>query len=296
MSGSDSRAASERLGVVTVAYRSEQVLPAFLASIPQASTLPIMTVVVDNLPAEGRAHALAEHATASYLPMAANLGYGGAMNAGVAALPEDIEWVLISNPDVVLSPGVLDSLLAVGKESEDIASIGPALGNGDGSLYPSARAVPSIRTGIGHAMFTNLWPTNPWTRRYRNDALVAERRDAGWLSGACVLVRRSAFDELGGFDTGFFMYFEDVDLGYRFGQLGYRNVYDPSVRVVHTGAHSTNSDSALMIAAHHASARRFLSKKYSGWWLWPVRTTLGLGLHVRSVIIGRRLTRQGENS
>ncbi len=296
MATSGARADSPRLGVVTVSYRSESVLPAFLASIADASALPIVSVVADNLPGEGTARMLTESAGATYLAMPENLGYGGAMNAAVAALPKDIEWLLVSNPDVVLTPGVLDRLLAVGQESTQIASIGPAIDNGDGTTYPSARAVPSLRTGVGHAMFTNLWPSNPWTRRYRNDGVVTERRDAGWLSGACLLVRRSAFNELGGFDTGFFMYFEDVDLGYRFGKHGYRNVYEPSVRVVHTGAHSTNSDSRAMIAAHHTSARRFLSKKYSGWWLWPVRVTLGTGLTIRSAIIGRRIRKQERNS
>ncbi len=295
MTTSGARAASPRLGVVTVSFRSESVLPGFLASVREASESPVVTVVADNLPSEGNARSLTESAGAQYLAMPSNLGYGGAMNAAVAALPEDIDWVLVSNPDVVLTPGVLDALRAVGEESESIASIGPALDNGDGTLYPSARAVPSLRTGVGHAMFTNLWPSNPWTRRYRNDADVAERRDAGWLSGACLLVRRSVFNELGGFDTGYFMYFEDVDLGYRLGKAGHRNVYEPSVKVIHTGAHSTTTESASMIAAHHTSARRFLSKKYAGAILWPVRFVLGIGLSIRSAIIGRRIRRQERN-
>lgn len=292
MENSGERALSPRLGVVTVSYRSESVLPGFLASIAASSALPIVSVVADNLPGEGDARSLTEAAGAEYLAMPANLGYGAAINAAVATLPADIEWVLVSNPDVVLTPGVLDALRAVGEEGAEIASVGPAIDNGDGTLYPSARAVPSLRTGVGHAMFTNLWPSNPWSRRYLNDTKAAERRDAGWLSGACVLVRKSAFDELGGFDTDYFMYFEDVDLGYRLGKHGYRNVYEPSVRVVHTGAHSTTTESATMIAVHHTSARHFLSKKYSGPLLWPIRVALTAGLTVRSAIIGRRIRQQ----
>lgn len=292
MASSRENAASLRLGVVTVSYRSESVLPQFLASIARSSAHPIVSAVADNLPSEGNARTLAESAGAVYLPMPANLGYGAAMNAAVDSLPDDIEWVLVSNPDVVLDPGVLDALLRVGEESTDIASIGPAVINSDGTIYPSARAVPSLRTGIGHAMFTNLWPRNPWSKKYLNDTQTTARRDTGWLSGSCLLVRRSAFQELHGFDTGYFMYFEDVDLGYRFGKHGYRNVYEPSVRVLHTGAHSTTSDSAAMIAAHHTSARRFLAKKYSGPALWPVRVVLNVGLTIRSAIIGRRIRRQ----
>jgi N-acetylglucosaminyl-diphospho-decaprenol L-rhamnosyltransferase len=307
MAKSGGSGSSSRLGVVTVSYGSESVLPTFLASITDAlgadasiATQPsaqVPVVVADNLPNEGGARVLAETAGARYLPMPSNLGYGAAANAAIAALPDEIEWVLISNPDVVLGPGSLDRLLEAGRGDAAIASVGPAVYNADGTLYPSARAVPSLRTGVGHAMFANLWPGNPWSRRYRNDAQgPIVRRDAGWLSGSCLLVRRSAFDALGGFDTGYFMYFEDVDLGYRFGRHGYRNLYEPAARVTHTGAHSTTSDSATMIAVHHTSARRFLARKYSGPLLWPVRVALTAGLTIRSAIIGRRVRRQESSS
>jgi N-acetylglucosaminyl-diphospho-decaprenol L-rhamnosyltransferase len=102
-----------------------------------------------------------------------------------------------------------------------------------------------------------------------------------------VLVRRSAFAELGGFDSGYFMYFEDVDLGYRLGKSGYRNVYEPSAVVTHTGAHSTSSDSGRMLTAHHDSAIRFLNRKYARRSLWPVRAVLTLGLRLRLAVVRR---------
>jgi N-acetylglucosaminyl-diphospho-decaprenol L-rhamnosyltransferase len=192
---------------------------------------------------------------------------------------------------VVLGPGSIDRLLETGSSDQAIAAIGPAVLNPDGSVYPSARAVPSLRTGVGHALFANLWQRNPWTLAYRRETDPSdERRDAGWLSGSCLLVRRSAFDAIGGFDDGYFMYFEDVDLGFRFGKAGFRNVYEPAASVTHVGAHSTG-ESARMVRAHHDSARRFLSKKYAGWWLWPVRATLAVGLAIRSRAITRRLRR-----
>lgn len=283
-----------RLGVVTVGYGSESVLPAFLESVTAATTAPVTTVVADNRPDEGDTLAITKSLGALYLPMPKNLGYGAAVNAAIASLPDDIRWVLISNPDVVLGSGALDRLRETGEEDAAIASVGPAVYNPDGSLYPSARAIPSLRTGVGHAMFSNLWPGNPWSRRYRNDSASDNgRRDAGWLSGACLLIRRSAFEEIGGFDTNFFMYFEDVDLGYRLGKLGYRNVYEPAAPAMHSGAHSTTDDSEKMIAAHHKSAKRFLAKKYSGRLLWPLRYGLGLGLSIRSAHISRQIKKSG---
>jgi N-acetylglucosaminyl-diphospho-decaprenol L-rhamnosyltransferase len=279
------------VGIVTVAYRSHHVLDPFLASSSAASTAPVSIVVVDNAPGgpDDASRTAADHG-ARYLPMPENPGYGGAVNAGVRALPAGIDWVLISNPDVVLAPGSIDALRDAGQADASIGAVGPAVLNPDGSVYPSARAVPSLRTGIGHALFANLWQRNPWTLAYRRESDPSDRaRDAGWLSGSCLLVRRAAFDAIGGFDEGYFMYFEDVDLGFRLGRAGYRNLYEPAAKVTHVGAHSTGSESARMVAAHHASARRFLSKKYAGWWLWPVRVVLRVGLAIRSRAIERRL-------
>jgi N-acetylglucosaminyl-diphospho-decaprenol L-rhamnosyltransferase len=287
--------ASAPVGVVTVSFGSDDVLPAMLHSIPSAAGAPVEVVVVDNRPGGGAVRALAEKAGARYLARPDNPGYGGAMNAGAALLSSSVEWVLIANPDLVLTPGSIARLRERGESDPAIAAVGPLVRESDGAIYPSARAVPSIRTGIGHALFVNLWPNNPWTRSYLDDSPIEPvRKDAGWLSGSCVLVRRSAFDAMGGFDEGYFMYFEDVDLGFRFGKAGLRNVYEPAAEVTHSGAHATGRDGAAMIQAHHISARRFLERKYPGVWLWPVRVVLAVGLRIRSDLITRRLRRMDQ--
>ena len=290
MDSPTSSSLSPATAVVTVSFGSGAVLPAFLDSVTGASSDSVLTVVADNKPEQDEAvRSQSDERGAVYLPLGSNRGYGGAINAAVATLPDSVRWVLVSNPDVVLAPGAIDVLVAAGESDQHVGSVGPRILTASGEVYPSARAVPSLRTGVGHALFVNLWAGNPWTRAYRRDAeSEAAVRDAGWLSGACVLVRRSVFDELGGFDDGFFMYFEDVDLGYRLGKAGYRNVYEPAATATHTGAHSTNSDSTQMVRVHHDSAKRFLAKKYSGPLLWPVRTALSAGLSLRSAIVRRR--------
>jgi N-acetylglucosaminyl-diphospho-decaprenol L-rhamnosyltransferase len=277
------------VAVITVSYGSGDVLNSFLRSIPAASTQSLSVVVADNRTDDAELQRITAAASVTYLPLDRNYGYGGAMNQAAQTLPRTVEWLLISNPDVVLGPGSIDTLVRAGESDPMIGAVGPAIMT-DGEVYPSARAVPSLRTGIGHALFANIWIGNPWTRAYRRDSSNAGvRRDAGWLSGACLLVRRTAFDQLGGFDDGYFMYFEDVDLGYRLGKAGFRNLYEPAAVVTHTGAHSTTGDSALMIKAHHTSARRFLNRKYSGWMLWPVRAVLSVGLAFRSAALTRRV-------
>jgi N-acetylglucosaminyl-diphospho-decaprenol L-rhamnosyltransferase len=279
------------VAVVTVSFGSGDVIPTFLDSVPSASTSPLQVVVVDNIPeGDPLVQSQTHERNATYASSGVNRGYGGAVNSAVAQLAPSVRWILVSNPDVMLSAGSIDTMVAVGEEDATIGSIGPAVLNSDGSVYPSARSVPSLRTGVGHALFANLWTSNPWSAAYKNESTdEVTRRDAGWLSGSCVLVRREAFELLGGFDDGYFMYFEDVDLGYRLGKAGYRNVYEPTATVVHTGAHSTTSDSANMVRAHHESAKRFLNTKYRGPLLWPVRAALRAGLAVRSALVVRKL-------
>jgi N-acetylglucosaminyl-diphospho-decaprenol L-rhamnosyltransferase len=281
-----SRDTSASVAAITVSYGSAEVLPTLLASLRAATTRELDTIVVDNA-AEPRVAELAERSGVRYLPLAANPGYGAAVNAGVRTLSPAVEWILVVNPDVVLEPGSIDALVAVADGRRDVAAVGPAILSPEGALYPSARQVPSLRTGIGHALFSGAWPGNPWSRRYRQED-DPDPRDAGWLSGACLLLRRSAFDAVGGFDEGYFMYFEDVDLGMRLGRAGWRNRYEPAARVVHSGAHSTTRSHAAMVKAHHDSANRFLSRKYPGVMWLPVRLVLRLGLRVRALLVRLR--------
>jgi N-acetylglucosaminyl-diphospho-decaprenol L-rhamnosyltransferase len=269
--------------IVTVSYNSADVLPAFLASVAAASVDEVPVVVADNASADADGlRALTESAGAVFLALGENRGYGAAVNRAVATLAAGVRWVLVSNPDVVLEPGALDRLVATAEADPTIGAVGPRLLEPTGEVYPSARLVPSLRTGLGHAVFANVWPDNPWTRRYRQDGEHAGRRDAGWLSGACVLVRRDVFEELGGFDEGYFMYFEDVDLGWRIGRTGRRNVYEPAATATHIGGTATQGASERMRRAHHESAYRFLAQKYPAWWLWPLRIALRTALAVRA--------------
>jgi len=272
--------ANPTVAAITVSFGSDRVLPALIDSLRAASREPVQVIVVDNRPLPA-VEAIARSAHASYLPLPDNPGYGGAVNAGARLAQDSVEWFLIVNPDVTLEPHAIDALLERVDADPTIGAVGPAILTPGGDIYPSARRVPSLRTGVGHALFANAWPRNPWSRQYRQDG-ESVARDAGWLSGACLLVRRTAFDDVHGFDEGYFMYFEDVDLGMRLARAGWRNRYEPTARVVHTGAHATVSAQSAMLDAHHASANRFLAKKYPGPVWLPVRLVLRAGLAVRS--------------
>jgi N-acetylglucosaminyl-diphospho-decaprenol L-rhamnosyltransferase len=283
----EGRSVTARVAIIIVTHFSGDHLAACLDSIPVASATPTPTIVIDNATTDDSVRTVVDrYPDVVFIETGENLGYGRAINRAAESLSDDIEWILVTNPDTVFRNAAVDEMLAVGDADARIGSVGPRISNADGTVYPSARALPSLRTGIGHAVFAKTWPSNPWTARYLQsdvyDRPGEEPVTAGWLSGACLLVRRTAFDAVGGFDDRFFMYFEDVDLGRSLGNAGWRNVYVPRASVEHAGGQSTKRYSRRMLVVHHTSAAEYLDKKYASWYLWPLRKVLRFGLFVRS--------------
>jgi N-acetylglucosaminyl-diphospho-decaprenol L-rhamnosyltransferase len=279
--------------VVVVTYSPGGSLEVFLDSLRRATTRPVRVVMADNGSTDGAPQAAAAAGRAELLPTGANLGYGGAANRGASIAGG--EWLVVANPDVEWTPGSLDALLAAGRRWERAGALGPMIVSPDGSLYPSARALPSLGRGVGHALLGWFWPGNPWTRSYRQEADAPTERTTGWLSGSCLLLRRAAFDEVGGFDDGYFMFFEDLDLCERLAAAGWSSVYVPSARVVHEGGHSWRHAPDAMVRAHHHSAWRYASRRWSGPRHALLRGVLWVGLEAR-YLLSRVVRRVGEGA
>lgn len=279
--------------VVVVTYSPGDSLATFLDSLAAATSWPVDVVLADN----GSTDRVPEREAAArpdvrLLHLGSNGGYGRAANAGAAGTSG--EWLVVANPDIEWSPGSLDLLLEAGERWPRAGAIGPAILTPEGDLYPSARAFPSLGRGIGHALFGWWWPTNPWTREYRRESGAPTEGPTGWLSGSCLLLRRDAFDDVGGFDPTFFMYFEDLDLCRRLEAAGWERVHVPAAVVRHTGGHATNREPLRMQVAHHRSAYRYLARQYPGprWAL--LRALLAAGLLGRLLLaIGVRRVRHG---
>ncbi len=279
----DSSSTTVPVRVVCVVYHPGDELADFARSLRTATARPVELVLVDNGTDPATTDRVAAEFGASIVRDGENLGYGGGANAGAAGSAAD--WLVVANSDIVWEPGSLDALLDAGRRYPHGGAFGPALLNEDGTVYPSARELPSLRQGAGHALFARVWPGNPWTTAYqRRQQTVGEERTAGWLSGACLLLRREAFEQVGGFDTSFFMFFEDLDLGERLALAGWQNLYVPGARVTHVGGTSWRERPARMISAHHASARQYLHRRYARWYQWPIRVAVTVGLRVRETV------------
>ncbi|GIG36105.1 glycosyltransferase family 2 protein [Cellulomonas pakistanensis] len=276
-------AARPAVRVVSVVYHPGAELPDFTRSLAAATSAPVELVLVDNGTDPEVADRVAAEAGGRVVRTGENLGYGGGANAGARGATQP--FLVVANPDVVWEPGSLDTLLDAAARHPDAGALGPALLNEDGTVYPSARELPSLTQGAGHAVLGKVWPGNPWTRAYqRRQETAGTERYAGWLSGACLLLRRDAFEAVGGFDEDYFMFFEDVDLGERLALAGRPNVYVPSARVTHVGGVSWKARPAAMISAHHRSAERYLHRRYHRWYQWPVRAAVSAGLRLREVV------------
>lgn len=273
--------ATPAVAAVIVSYNVADLVLECIASLRSDGIEQV--VVVDNASADGSVEAVRRHEPGvEVLALTRNLGYGAGANRGVAATTAP--YVAVMNPDVVVEPGSTKALVDALEADAGLAVVGPRVESPGGDLYPSARTFPDLADAAGHAFFHFVWPANPFSRRYRMlDWDHAGAADVDWVAGNHFLVRRSAWDEVGGFDEGFFMYMEDVDLCWRLRRAGWRTGYEPAARVTHAIGRSTDQTPYRMIAAHHRSLLRYAAKTTS-----PKRRLLlpviAVALALRSVL------------
>ncbi|WJY67478.1 N-acetylglucosaminyl-diphospho-decaprenol L-rhamnosyltransferase [Corynebacterium auris] len=284
------------LAAITVTYSPGKHLGRLVDSLDAATARPTLLVCADNGSTDGVAERLArERADVEFLPTGGNVGYGAAINAAVRALRPrrdageiDGRYLLVTNPDVRFHPGSIDALVNCAEDAPGAGAVGPRIEEADGSVYPSAREVPGLVTGAGHALLSRVWPSNPFTAAYKAGQDMDTQRSAGWLSGACLLVRWDAFEQVGGFDERYFMYLEDIDFGDRLARAGWENVYCPRSVIAHDQGHVAGKHSRVTVPAHHASAYRFQADRHPRWWQGPLRAALWAGLKVRGAVAARR--------
>ena len=270
-----------RVAAVVVNYNAARSLVGCVASLRANNVHEI--VVVDNGSTDGSRVALAEaDPHARWVPSGANVGYGRAANLG-AAQTQGAD-LLICNPDLVLAGGALAALVGRLDAVASLGVVGPSVRNPDGSRYPSARTFPDIGDAVGHGLLCMVAPNNRFTRRYRLlDWDHADATEVDWVSGACFLARRQAWDDVEGFDPAFFMYMEDVDLCWRLRAAGWSAGYEPAAEVTHIQGVSANQHPYRMLAAHHASMWRFARRTTRGS-RRAILPVIGIGLGARFVV------------
>jgi len=241
------------VSAVVVNYRSAELTLDCVASLRSDGVRDL--IVVDGDSGDGCGPLLsATDPDARFVQLGANRGYGAAANAGVA---HSTGWaVVVCNPDIVVEPGTVAALAGALERDPGLAVVGPRIDRPDGTRYPSARAFPSLIDAAGHGLVGLFTTDNPWSRRY----LRPDAREAGpvdWVSGAFFVVRRTAWEAVGGFDEAYFMFMEDVDLCWRLHRAGWGVSYEPAGRVLHLEGASRATVPYRMIVAHHRSILRY---------------------------------------
>jgi len=263
------------VSVIIVHYRSPDLLAHCLERLAAAGIgLPGETIVVDNAPRDDAATRIAARYGARAIVNERNVGYGPAINQGLAAARG--RYFLILNPDVEVQPGSVESLAAYLESRPAVGICAPKLLNPDGSLQYSARTFYTLWTILLRRTF--LGKLFPRARALREHLMLDwdhnDERDVDWVIGGAILVRRAAVEDVGGMDERFFLYFEDVDWCSRMHRRGWRVVYVPQAEMIH--AHQRASARGFLSRGqrvHIESALRFYEKWSAVLYLWKRKST-----------------------
>lgn len=257
---------SADLSVIVVNYSQERLLRDCLNSLRNAAPRHRLDVIViDNASSDDSvAMVRREFPDARLVANADNLGFTKANNQGME-IAHGRHLMLLNNDTRVL-PGAFSAAIDWLDQHPEAGVAGLKLLNEDKSLQLSCRRFPSFSQALfnRHSLLTQLLPKNRFSREYlmmdfRHDKI----QDVDWVSGACLVIRREAYEDLGGLDERFFMYSEDVDYCYRVWEAGYHVVYLPFARVIHLIGQSSRKNRTLTILERHRSMYKFYKKHYS---------------------------------
>ena len=282
-----------RYDVVVVSFNQRDRLLACLAS-TQASDAELRLIVVDNASADGSAEAVAaSHPDADLVALPENIGFGPAINRGAAI--GEAPYILLLNNDARLTPQALirmrralddEPVAAAGRRP--VAAVGPRLVAGDGHVELSLDRTLSLWNEAGFKVLGALYGSGRGPAAGRIRRRYGSSRDVVSLSGACILLRREAFEQMNGFDERFFLYAEDVDLCLRLRQAGWRLRYEADAVVEHDrGASSATAPAAT--ALHYRRSQLAFYRKHRG-----VLATQGLRLYLALRFAVQRLFARGE--
>jgi hypothetical protein len=250
------------VSALIVNFRAYGELTSCLHALKNNAESDLEVVVVDHATVADAATGLVEQFPRVHLiGIDANPGFGAGVNR--AARVAHGKYFLLLNPDAVLHGSAAQQLAEWLDHHPNVGAVGPLVMNADGSVQASARWFPGFTTFFaGRASWlTRAWPQNPWSRRN----LVAPEKsgapiDVDWVSGACMMIRREAFEAVAGFDERFFLYWEDADFCFRLKRAGWSVVYHPGERVTHLTGRSSARAHRQSLVAFHRSAYRYFRK------------------------------------
>jgi GT2 family glycosyltransferase len=271
------------LDIIIVNYNSTDYLLRCLRSIfDSLQGLPAKILIEDNTSKDGVDRVKEEFPQVVLSKNSYNMGFAKAINK--ALKQSDSPYIALLNPDTYVMDGFFDSILGYIEENPQVGIVGPKILDHDGSVQGSARSFPTPITALfgRKSLLTQCFPNNLITQKNilttRSDGVTP--MEADWVSGACLVARRRAIEDVGLLDERFFLYWEDADWCRRMWRKGWKVVYFPQASVVHyVGVSSDKALSRSNFEFQKSSYRLF--EKYNKPSLWFLKPFAIAGLSVR---------------
>ncbi|WP_216895656.1 glycosyltransferase family 2 protein [Nocardia alni] len=272
------------IDLIILTYNSAALLPDAVESVrAQSANSDVTITVIDNASTDNTL-AVARDLGIEPIANPVNVGFAAAVNQAAAIGTGD--YVALLNPDAVLGDAKCLEVLRATLDDQQIGVVGTRMIT-DGKPYPNGRRFPSTTIAARHAVMGVLRPGNTASKEYFGEAFGRPDADqvVDWVSGCCLMIRRPLWEEMGGFDTAYWMYLEDADLAWRLRQRGYRTVLSGPAWVTHAGGGSSRFRRNKSLWHHHRSAVVFYARTRTGWkrLLLPVATVF-LGVRLAALI------------
>lgn len=231
-----------KVSIIIVSWNVREELSACIDSIIQhAEKTSYEIIVVDNASIDGTVtHLHNSYPGVKVIANELNVGFGRANNQG--AVEASGEYYFILNPDTIVLPGTIDNLVDYMDSHAEVALCGPRVLNENGSVQSSVKNFPNWKGAFCRytpLKYLGVFKSDLNNWRYR-DFNYEKESDVEQLIGAALLIRKSVFQQLNGFDEQFFMYYEEVDLCCRITLMGLKNVFYPGAELIHLGGKSSN--------------------------------------------------------
>ncbi len=247
----------KEVSIIIVTWNSEEYIEDCLTAIKkgESPTRPYEIIIVDNASQDKTVELAKEKfPDIRMIENSSNLGLSRAVNQG--AKISTGKYILLLNPDVVVKEDAIQELYQFMEQKEDVGACGPRFWTLSGKLQRSCRELPSFRnlftefTGLGRLTKCSSWKM--WYFKH------SELREVDQPMGSCLLIRKKVFDEIGGMNSRYPIFMNDVDLCYRIKKAGYKIYFVPSANVSHYLGGSTRKVRRKMILEEHWSMYRYL--------------------------------------
>ncbi len=278
------------MSIVIVNWNVRELLRRCLHSITSSFQLPasnfqIEIIVVDNASSDGSVAMIEkEFSRVQLIANSENVGFTVGNNQGIAASRG--RYVLLLNPDTEVVGDALTTMVEYLDDHPQAGALGPQLLNPDRSIQSSQRRFPTLATAFLESTILQQWfPHNRIARHYyMADRPDDEVQEVDWVTGACLLARREAIENVGVLDEGFFMYSEELDWCRRMKAQGWKVVYLPTARVIHHGGQSSEQVKSFQHIQFQRSKVRYF-RKHHGLWQAEVLRLFILATYLYQLIV-----------